>query len=505
MAGKHNHIEDVFKTAFEDHAVKPPKSSWSGMKSSLDNMRVEYLAKNQLGNISTKPSASLWSRIATKVWWKQFLRFNPARINIYYAGMALIGGSTAIVSLTNTESVPAASENIFSVEESFYVEKTNLLLPEKLEETKQNADFMALRKDMEAPEPESTEKQMAAVAPSENSSEGLENNNVESSSGHDQIVSDAETGTVINETNLPEQSNVADNSATQEQSADVTSSMAVHDEQKKEADPIPLVKLPSRWRLLVPVGYAWPVENLGEVDVRPDTIAYDFAGEPIVKDINFFEQGWYGGVNLFTQDIAFLNDEVKEVYEQNKHYSDFSYRFGLRFNMVRNHFMMQTGIYFSSINNVFEHSQQLTLIEDNIEGRVIWPYESDTIYHNTTHKYHNTYSYFEVPVLAGVHIEGVNFATNIKTGPVFNYISGVNANLVLYGDNKLCSVDKSYIKRPGIRWEISADLIYKFGDHLSIYVEPSYVHDVTTMFDKEMDIRSRFKGFSAGMGVYYRF
>ncbi|MFW5805512.1 MAG: hypothetical protein ACOCVX_03190 [Bacteroidales bacterium] len=504
MTGKHKHIEDVFRETFENHAVKPPKSAWAGMRTSLDNLRLEHLSKSQLSNVSMHPSASLWTRIATRVWWKQFLRFNPARINIYYAGMAIIGGSTAIVSLTNTESGTAVSENTFSVEESFYVEKTNLLHPEKLEEKKQNADFMALRPEVEGHESESTEKQIASVSPSTNKSEGLKNNIVESS-GHGQVVSDAETGTVINDTGTPEQSHVADNSATQEKSADVMSSMTVNDEQKREAEAISLVKLPSRWSLLVPVGYALPANNLGEIDARPDTIAYDFAGEPIVKDINFFEQGWYSGVNLFTQDIAFLNNEVKEVYEQNKHHSDFSYRFGLRINMVRNYFMMQTGIYFSSINNVFEHTQKLTLIEDDIDGRVIWPYESDTIYHNTTHKYHNTYSYFEVPVLAGLHLEGINFATNIKTGPVFNYISGVNANLVLNADNQLCSVDKSSCIRPGVRWVISADMIYKFGNKLSVYVEPAYIHDVTTTFDKKLDIRTRFKGFSAGMGIYYRF
>ncbi|MEA3447484.1 MAG: hypothetical protein U9Q98_03400 [Bacteroidota bacterium] len=508
MAGKHNHIEDVFKTAFEDHAVKPPKSSWSGMKSSLDNMRVEYLAKNQLGNFSTKPSASLWSRIATKVWWKQFLRFNPAHINIYYAGMALVGGTAAVVSLTEPRATSPVPESMFSVENAFFVEKTNVLNPEKREEKQQNADFMALRSDMAETASTENETPPASATYNDNEDQKTENKHILKHEAVDarkeQIKSNTEeTEDFTGNINGSEQKEISDESATQ--NAGISTSMTAHNVQKKKKEPLSLVKLPSRLPLLVPVNNVWLVGNLSDITMRPDTLAYDFAGEPIVKDLNFFEQGWYGGMSFFTQDIAFLNEEVKEIYEQNRYYSDFSYRFGLRFNMVRNHFMMQTGIYFSSINNVFEHSQQLMLIEDDIEGRVIWPYESDTLYHNTTHKYHNSYTYFEIPVLAGLHLEGVNFATNIKTGPVFNYIAGVNANLVMYADNQLYSVDRSYFKRPGIRWEISADLIYKFGDHLSIYIEPAYVHDVTTIFDKDMDIRSRFKGFSAGMGVYYRF
>ncbi|MGC9331348.1 MAG: outer membrane beta-barrel protein [Bacteroidales bacterium] len=510
MAGKHNHIEDVFKTAFEDHAVKPPKSAWSGMKSSLDNMRVEYLTKNQLGNFSAKPSASLWSRIAKKLWWQQFMRFNPAHINIYYVGLALVGGTAAVVSLTEPPATPPVPESVFSVEDAFFIEKTNVLNPEKREEKQQNADFMALGSDIA--ETASTENEMVSASTTYNSNEDQKTENIrilkhkDVDARKEQIKSNTEETEAFTRVVISaEQREISDESDAQKQNAGINTSIPAHIVQKKEKEPLPLVKLPSRLPLPVPVNSAWLVGNLSDITMRHDTLAYNFAGEPIVKDINFFEQGWYGGMYFLTQDIAFLNEEVKEIYEQNRYYSNYSYSFGLRFNMVRNHFMMQTGIYFSSLNNVFEHAQQLMLIEDDIEGRVIWPYESDTIYHNTTHKYHNSYSYFEIPVLAGLHLEGVNFATNIKTGLMFNYITGVNANLVMYADNQLYSVDKSYFKHPCIRWEISADLIYKFGDHLSIFVEPSYVHDVTSMFKKEMDIRSLFKGFSVGMGVYYRF
>ncbi|MGM0650340.1 MAG: hypothetical protein ACQES1_07535 [Bacteroidota bacterium] len=481
MAGKHKYIEEIFRNAFDKHTVKPPNSAWSGMKSSLDNMRLEHLAKTKLSNVSTQPSASLWTKISTRLWWKQFLRFNPLRVNIYYAGLALIGGSTAILSSLNPSSDPefnhikADDVSDFIVQQSLVVENMNKLQHKRIEKNRNTADFMASRSESVVSEPAEQQEKPEKIMAEQKSTEKME-------SSAEEAVDKAKSSDFHDEAPV----------------AGTENTIQTKKHELAENLPIPIAKLAA-------VEGVKPVTDLGDVASRPDTLGLDFKGDPIVKDLNFIEQGWYAGANFFKQDIAFLNEEIKEAYDQNKHYSDFSYRFGLRVNIVRNHFMLQSGIYFSSVNNVFEHAQEQTLIEDDIEGRVIWPYESDTISHTSIHEYHNTYSYFEVPVLAGLHLEGTNFATNLKTGPVFNYVAGVNANLVLYTDNELRSIDKSYFRRPGLRWEVSADLIYKFNDKLSIYIEPAYVHDVTTIFDKEMDIRSRFKGFSAGMGVYYRF
>ncbi len=472
MAGKHKHIEDIFRNGLEGHTATPPKSGWTGMQESLDNISVEHLTQSQLGNASIQPSAGLWTKISSKIFWYQFLRFNPLQFNIYYAGVALIGGGAAIMGLSLSD--PATSP----VDLSGYPEA--LIDLESMEEAPvqdaagissdaETADFMALRSD--------------EIVENKKTMEGKSK-----SPGRNALISDSS-----------EKENKNDRK-TREEFPDNRKGST-----EKPANKYPVKHMPAGLSYYLPFNITVHTAEFGNPARRGDTIAIDHMGDPIVDDFNFVEQGYYAGALILKQDFVFLNDEIKETYKQNKNVSDFSYRFGIRFNIVRKNFMMQSGLYFSSMNNIFEHNQEIALIEDNIEGRVIWPYQSDTVFQKTTHKYHNSYTFIELPVLAGLHFEGKRFATNVKTGPLLNYLTGVNADLVLNSDNQLRSVDKSYFRRPGVRWELSADVIYKLGDHLSFYIEPAYVYDVTTLFKRDLELRSRFHGFSVGTGIYYRF
>src|SRR6056297_3337173 len=96
MAGKHKYIESIYRDAFASHKAKPPKSVWKSMQSSLDNVRLEQLAKARLADTAIKPASSIWSRIAGKMFWPNFMHFNPLQFNIYYAGLALLGGGATI-------------------------------------------------------------------------------------------------------------------------------------------------------------------------------------------------------------------------------------------------------------------------------------------------------------------------------------------------------------------------------------------------------------------------
>jgi hypothetical protein len=470
MAGKHKHIEGLYQDAFANHRAEPPKSAWKSMQHNLDNVRLEQLAKSRLADTAIEPSASAWFRIASHIGWQNFLHFNPLQFNVYYAGLALLGGSAAIVGINlnqNQAEMQSRDMQPDIVIESMsapHAKSGNNDL--KLSERDQTADFMQKRNAM-ATENVSSNNDVTASAANDKARDIVANFD-ENASAEKEI------------TDLP----VPENKQTNAQK---------------------MVIMPAGISHFAPWEFESTLKIKPEFAYRPDTLGFDYKNDPIVKDLNFIEEGWYAGVVMLKQDMTFMNNEIREVYQQNEKISDFSYRIGLRLNIVRNQFMMQTGLYFASINNTFEHNQEIAIIEDDIEGRVIWPYQSDTVYHNTTHKYHNTYRYVELPLLAGLHLEGRRFATNIKTGPVFNYLTGVNADLVLSSDNTLKSLDKSYFKKPGLRWQVSVDLIYRFGDRLSFYIEPSYVHDLTNAFNQDVEMESRLKGVNVGLGLYYRF
>jgi PKD repeat protein len=64
-------------------------------------MNIRELFNKQLGNSEVVPASCIKAELMRKVAVKEFLRFNPARFNIYYSGLILAGAVTAIVLVTS--------------------------------------------------------------------------------------------------------------------------------------------------------------------------------------------------------------------------------------------------------------------------------------------------------------------------------------------------------------------------------------------------------------------
>ncbi len=63
-----------------------------------DKLNMEQLMRTRFDGAELSPSPASWKAIQRKLRWKQFLRFNPGRVNIYYAG-ALLLATTGLVLL----------------------------------------------------------------------------------------------------------------------------------------------------------------------------------------------------------------------------------------------------------------------------------------------------------------------------------------------------------------------------------------------------------------------
>ena len=63
-----------------------------------DKLNMEQLMRARLDGAELSPSLASWKTIQRKLRWKKFLRFNPGRVNIYYAG-ALLLATTGLVLL----------------------------------------------------------------------------------------------------------------------------------------------------------------------------------------------------------------------------------------------------------------------------------------------------------------------------------------------------------------------------------------------------------------------
>ena len=64
-----------------------------------DKLNMEQLMRTRLDGAEISPSPASWKAIQRKLRWKQFLRFNPGRVNIYYAGMLLLAAAGLVLLL----------------------------------------------------------------------------------------------------------------------------------------------------------------------------------------------------------------------------------------------------------------------------------------------------------------------------------------------------------------------------------------------------------------------
>lgn len=472
-----NHIEDLFRDEFSGYKHKPSNSSWNNMQSALNNMRLEHLAKVKLGNHPISPAKSVWHKIASKLWWEQFIQFSVLKFNIYYASLAVVGVTTGIA--VNT--IP--NQEVYEPEKQLQVEQLQQL------EAYQDEYLVQMEQVVLMNIPKQAAKAPINLSYEQNKFFQAENN------AQRKRMRIKLTPSII--TLSP-----GNNSTTQNIENQNNQTAALSAQMNGKTMPLILGQL-------VPLNSVFNNLSISEYTYRPDTLGLDYLGKPIVKELNFIEQGYYLGTIMLQQEFWNLNPEGGETQTISGNYSQLSYRFGIRFNVVRKNMVMQSGIYLANLNNTFDHTTSHLIIHDTTPHlpylEYDWPYESDTLIEQRTHRYNNNYSFVELPLLIGTHLENEKFALNIKTGPIIQMISGVNSKLVLSSDNKICTLNKSNFRRPGIRWEISADLSYRLNQNFSIFAEPAYVYDITSMFKSETEVKSRFKGFSAGLGIYYRF
>ncbi|MDR2962672.1 MAG: hypothetical protein LBU90_03395 [Bacteroidales bacterium] len=90
MTHEEQHIETIFKKAFENHEVQPPGSLWGEVEASLNESKnVDALYATTFKYARVAPPASLWSKIAHTLFWRSFLNFNFNTFNVYYVAAAL--------------------------------------------------------------------------------------------------------------------------------------------------------------------------------------------------------------------------------------------------------------------------------------------------------------------------------------------------------------------------------------------------------------------------------
>lgn len=118
MTQKNQHIEDIFKNAFENHEVQPPSNMWETVESSLDNSKsVETVYAAAFKNARIAPAANLWKRISHTLFWRNFFTFKVNSFNAYYLGAALGVCGVSLASFFSPETSPELQTTVHKIEQ----------------------------------------------------------------------------------------------------------------------------------------------------------------------------------------------------------------------------------------------------------------------------------------------------------------------------------------------------------------------------------------------------
>ena len=81
---------------------------------SRNNINIEESYRSHFGDYSVEPTPGLWSKVRTRIMWKQFLSFNLNQFNLYYltAALAVAAGGIILITSKSLEKQELPAKNI---------------------------------------------------------------------------------------------------------------------------------------------------------------------------------------------------------------------------------------------------------------------------------------------------------------------------------------------------------------------------------------------------------
>jgi len=117
-------IESLFNKAFDGSEVKPPENVWSNLEKQLDEASIDGLFKTNFENAEIEPPIGMWAKIQQGLWMKDFMRFTPNKINVYYTSLVAIMAGLGLF-MSNDKQEINAKQTIISKTSEQYSPKTN--------------------------------------------------------------------------------------------------------------------------------------------------------------------------------------------------------------------------------------------------------------------------------------------------------------------------------------------------------------------------------------------
>ena len=105
MSRGEQNIENIFNNAFDGADKMPPDSVWEKIEKQLDEASIGNVFKQTFENGSVEPPIGIWTKIQQNLWIRDFMRFTPKRVNIYYTSLVAVIAGFGLFILNNKQDV----------------------------------------------------------------------------------------------------------------------------------------------------------------------------------------------------------------------------------------------------------------------------------------------------------------------------------------------------------------------------------------------------------------
>lgn len=547
-------MDELFRDNLNGMRVEPDDKVWANIENKLGTRNINPFSAGTVDGIEIQPSVGLWSRIARTLWIRNFFRFTANQLNIYYVGaatMAIVGmfwlfNTTEIEFAENnsgtkellSENVSANTDVLISIPE---IVENEILTAEETAEIKEDISVKVNSENNNI-----SGSTVTSSVVSENST--MEGSESVSQNESKTPISELDEGNELNVTNV-----FVDNNSRNEgfdllveNTSDESSMIGMTDNR---------IEIKSMSPGLVLSGIQSPSILNAEIGNReftasfiPDTVGWNANNEPIVME----PTKWFLNAS---SGISYTQSRVEAVTSEYENYaairnsresgglSKFSSA-GLSLSMQHKNLLVSSGVnlfrhgetYTSNANEVIQkyyyqrfetgYYQYDTVFITNIDSMLSGnPYQVahvnrewvsrkdsqlisdyDTLTFGDVSSL-NQYTYFEIPITAGVMIERKKFDYSVQGGLIGGLFLSANGRTLSCCDQKTNVSLKNNI--PYNKFLLSAvletGLTYKVTNNLGIFGSAYIRQGLTNMASGNPGFRQVHTVTGVRFGVRYLF
>ncbi len=492
-------IEDIFKDNLKDFNVDPTDKVWKGIKSNLWYSDIQ----NVFRNFSIQPASSVWRTIAFRLWFRKFITYSPATFNVYYLfSVLLVGFSFYFVQNQSSPFVSAENTGVSQVDETS-VDLNNLPY------TSRNVNF--------AGNPLSD-----IVTPAEKTN-NTELSNTTINVKHEKVVE--------NNTNATN-SEVIENNGQRHEPVLVS----------EENEIVNLLRDNSLMNFIKPIFSNLNInsenENFWKRDVKENNLRkWHWSAEGFVMpmtssatyEVNAeeypdFRKNYKGDAspsNTLSGGLLVQATHMNISFQAGISLSSFTDRPNYQFTG----YTMDTSLVTQIIPGGYYNYTSIPILDLDYylqtgDSEYIWVLDSTFIPKNDTlvvqqvdvRKYteykrtHNTFTYVELPVMAGYTFSQGKVNLTLRGGVVFGLLSYSSGAIPSpYSESGTAEIQNNNCKKILLSGITSLEIAYDATSRISIVTAPVYRFNLSSVFKNNYLVDQRFRSFGIKFGVRYSF